>query len=710
MNFLTGIHRIGAIRQSGNDSVVLTKSIFLNNDVTNAVIRLESYGVCGIFINGRFFEGNTGRYANRIACFECTSFFHKGENTVSIKLDGHYFQQTHHAILEQSGKYISCVAAEINIDGIITVTDSSWQCDGEAPTVFSQITKAEYDRFWTTAALWDEIKPISPNSAINDLLGTEYTDFINDIDDVITLDNIIDQGDGYVVFDAHRLIVGYMQVDYTAQGDGEITLLFDYTESLDDFYNGHSIAQRLSITKKLKSGTDTLIVLHRRAFRYLKISYSDNVTFKGARLKVSMKHYNRAGYFSSDDALLNELWRVGRYTLLVNKHQEYESCPRNEMKYFSGDAILEALVDYYTYGDPSLTDASFALTEIDSNLGIRHNRFDRNISLWDYPAWRIISAYNHYKFFADADFVKRNYDELAVNMTWLTDKMNERGLIYQFPCFAAPFYGSSSPVEYSSSTDRLGEKPSLNALLYKSLLCMSELAQLMNDSRGNEWLALAQTVKDAINTYLWSEEKGAYLDTYYPDDIFEDGNALAVLFGIADSDRARRVLLTLKNEVHTPYGASVTNSRSVKIRGELGTISPVMNTYEAEAHFIYGNEADALDLIRACWGTMYKKGARTFWEFAPANDTGKWPIAAHGWASGCTYLLSAYVLGIRPDGYGYEKVIFAPAKTIEAFKGCVPTVKGDIAVKRENGKYTLIIPKDIEVIDLSDGETEIIKY
>ncbi len=293
-------------------------------------------------------------------------------------------------------------------------------------------------------------------------------------------------------------------------------------------------------------------------------------------------------------------------------------------------------------------------------------------------------------------------------MDWLLDRMNSRYLIYQYPVFSAPMYASLSATEYNSSTDRLGEKPLLNALLYKSLLCMSEFAETVNDENASVWRELAQSVKNAINTYLWCEEKGAYMDTFNMEYIPEDGNALCVLFGISDKDRSQKVLETIQRENWTPYGASMINSEQMKIRDRLKTISPVMNMYEAEARFLQNDEESALELIRLCWGGMIKKGAGTFWEFVPNHPTERWDIPSHGWASGCTYLLSAYVLGIRPEKAGYEEVLFAPCEILDNYYGVIPTVKGEIAVKKHE-KYTLVIPKGVKVkTDIQD--VKIIEY
>lgn len=702
MENLTNIKRIGTVKHLGSEWSLIEKEIILDTLPQSAVIRIDSVGVCGIFINGTFLEATTGRYANRVCSFEFASLLNKGKNTISLKLGNHFYQAVFNDIFNRTNTMFSSVAAEIIIDDLTFTTDENWICS-DTLHHFSDVTSAEYERFWLSSALWKE-EEVSVNDAIFSVVGNNYNPN-KKTNGIIEIDNLTKDN----VYDLNKLYVGYLLVDYEAEKDSEITFTFDYTENVSDVLNNAPIIMRLQITENVEKGKNTHIVLRRRAFRYLKVTHDNNVKINGIKLILSQKPNNSLGYFESEDDILNKAWEVGKYTLLVNMHQEYESCPRNEMKFFSGDAIIEALVDYCTFFDGSLVDASMALTEIDTNVGLRHNRVDRNVNLWDYPAWRILIAYNHYLYFNDTDFVKRYFDELTINLQWLIDKMNSRYLIYQFPVFTAPMYQGNGPLEYNSSTDRWGEKPLLNALLYKCLLAMAEFADILGDSNKDSWLNLAEKVKDAINKHLWNEEKEAYLDTFNTSYIPEDGNALAVLFGIADNERTNKILETLKKETWTPYGASMINSDTMKIRDQYRTISPVMNMYEAEARFLNNDEENALELIKRCWGGMLKKGAGTFWEFIPNSETEKWPIPAHGWASGCTYLLSSYVLGIRPLKVGFDEILFAPSETLDNFKGVVPTLKGLIAIKKENGKYTLAIPKNVKLItEIKD--IEIIEY
>lgn len=467
---------------------------------------------------------------------------------------------------------------------------------------------------------------------------------------------------------------------------------------------GRDIIDKLAIEVQLQK-SKCWFNIRRRAFRYLKIEIFLNpkpVTIKKICLHQSTYPVLNKGWFNSSDPLLNEIWRVGRYTLQVNMHQEYESCPRNEMLFFTGDGRIDGLIDYYAFGDGHLMKSSLSMQYPPDAMGYVSDS-NQEVSLWEYPAWRIICLYEYFLYKNDPEFIKQNYPLVCKIMDWYKEKMGPHCLIYQRPV-NVPF----GINEWTCGKHRLGYKTSLNCLFYKSLRDASVLAQSVGDRKNVKYFrALAEKVKRAINQYLWSEEKGAYSDFLY-DYIPQDGNVLAIHFGVADEQKSKKILTLFKKRFWSSYGSPLFDKEMERDGNAFGNkvISPLMCTYEAANHFEYGTAEDALDLIKRCWGTMLKKGARTFWEFTWNDPTSRWPIPAHAWSGGPTYLLPAYVLGIKPIEPGYRKVNIKPhLGNLSLVKGVVPTPFGLIAVKYkrvDSGKWRCIfsIPKGVQYVKM----------
>lgn len=728
------------------------KEFAVEKEIKSARIRFESDCVCAVFLNGEFVIAGTGRYPERVNCHEVTSYLVNGENKVELRLGGHYFQPFSKSSKESRGYWLNQAAFELEVtyaDGtqLIVPTNKLWKHTREVkePVIETmQVTKAEYDTMWKNAAYWKDEELFTPQIApeVLDIVGNEYKAHAEEkTPKTIPYNNIVEtdmeETDGtyapkegatecYLVVGLDRLHVGYTEFDYKATSDVTVTFHSDYTESVEDFeeIEGQpSQVNRLSVVETLSSDNTFYRNMRRRAFRYTKIKFSGNLegfSVSNMKMRLCLHPEFEKGWFKCSDEMLNKAWEMGKHTLRVNKHQEYESCPRNEMLFFAGDGAIDAFVDMYANGNQEMLRTSLSVKHEASAIGVStYSKFNRTIWQWDYFAWRIICIYNYYKHTGDKEFLKDIYQEAKQNLLWYIERMNDENLLFQIPAFHSTFSSTLIQVDWACSRFRYGENAFLNCLLYRSLVCMAELSKVVKDKEGSGWLKLSEKVKTAINDKLWDEEKQAYVDGI-SDYICQDANALAIIFGVADKSRAEKALETVKNTLWSPYGSAMASEefpRYTRLRGGNVTISPMMSAHEAEAWFMTGKYEEGLELVRRVWGTMIKKGATTFWEFTPNNEDGKWDAPCHGWSTGCTYLLSAFILGIRPDDANWRKFTFSPRPCdIEEGKGVVPTPYGYIAAswKKEGSGFNFEIayPKALRInVDLPENsKINVVRY
>ena len=715
----TNINWITTLSEKKDEWCFYKKSFFVESEVIDAVVRFESDSVCAVFINGEFLISGTGRTPERVNCHEVTSLVHKGENTVEIRLGGHYFQKFAFDAREKRGFWLNQVALEIVLkfaDGSEqkVYTDKSW---GENAIESMQITQKEYETTWKNALCWQEKRYVKIPDAVLKVAGENYKNYSSEKQkdffeyekvietDFDFLENsfISNNDENYIILDFGKTVVGYVEIDFEGE-NAFVDSIFDVTENLKDFeFSGDWVytVTRLSTSDKMEKGFYRNY--RRRAFRYLKLTFKGRVKINSVKVRPCLFPENTKGYFNCNDSLLNEIWQRGKYTFHLIKQQEYESCPRNEMLFFAGDGVIDALIDSYVFGDCKMLNTSLSLKHEEKAAGISNvDSFNRTVWQWDYFAWRIISIFNYFRFYGDKEFLKNYYGEAVTNISWLIERMNDKNLLFQIPAFHSTSSTTMIQVDWACSIHRLGENAFLNCLLYKSLVCMSELAEIMEDERKKTWGDLAEKVKNAINMHLFNEEKQAYMDSL-SDAICQDSNSLAVLFNVADRKRAEKVLNTIKENLWSDYGSAMADKtfKNGNLRGGNTVISPMMSTHEAEAWFETDRAEEGLALIRKTWGAMLKKGATTFWEFNPNNEFDKWEHSVcHGWSAGCTYLLSAYVAGIRPIKENWQKVLFAPRPCdLEEFQGVVPSEKGFIAVSLKNRKFTVAVPENIEIIE-----------
>ncbi len=713
MTKFTDIKWIGKAKRCGDEYSTYKKSFILTFKPASAVVRLSSEGISALYINGTFVDGLAGRLPGRVGAYDVKDLLIEGENSITVISGGHFYESERIDMRKKRGVYFSRFALELDADGIRTVSDESWSWSADIgngqPECFTNVSQDAYDRFWASAAIWSEYDP-DINKAVFDVAGEEYEHAVNTKEPKLIIPELTESTDDHATFDFGKVCVGFFELEYSAEADCEATFIFDYSESPDDLIGAESwwrgIVGHMTLHEKLQKGNNKLFITRRRAAHLMRINFPAGVKIKRLMLHSSIKPCVTKGFFRCDDAMLNQIWDVGSYTVNVNRHQEYESCPRQEMKFFIGDGVPDALTDYYAFGDYSLADSSLSYIDTAPSVGIMSNKLQYATDLSDYPAWRVLMVYNHYIYSGNVDFVKKYYSELKEIIEWMYERTNVDGLMFQYPIQTDPFFMFDTAIEYNSSTHRFGEKPYLNALYYRSLVCMSKLAELLGDTSASREYALnAEKVKHAFNERLWSDSAEAYLDTFDTGYIPQDGNALAVLFGLSDTERTQKIFKTMERELWSPYGSpvisKVTNPEFCAPRCNDMVVSPMMNGYEAEARFLNGDAKGAIELIKACWGTMISKGAETFWEFAPKDATTRWPVSAHAWSGSCTYLLSAYIGGIRPAEAGFKKILFAPCGAVNEYRVAVPTPHGLVAASctTENGKqqYAICLPKALEL-------------
>jgi hypothetical protein len=224
-------------------------------------------------------------------------------------------------------------------------------------------------------------------------------------------------------------------------------------------------------------------------------------------------------------------------------------------------------------------------------------------------------------------------------------------------------------MNVTSSADWLrfgmgGHNIEANAILYYTLNQGIQLATALNDtSLVANWSATAETIKASANALLWDQEAGMYKDnettTLHP----QDGNAWAIVSNLTLNATQSTSISSALTRRWTPYGAPAPEAADA--------ISPFISGFELQAHFLAANASAALALMRLQWGFMLDDPRMTNSTFIEGySTTGELHYApyvndarishAHGWATGPTASLTAYVAGLQLVSAGGEKWRVAP--------------------------------------------------
>ncbi|MEU6034771.1 trehalase family glycosidase [Actinomadura sp. NPDC047616] len=528
----------------------------------------------------------------------------------------------------------------------------------------------------------------------------------------------------YVTLDFGKDVTGLTTVSFaSSRGAQRVGLAFsessEYVGVTSDASTGgpRSRDGALSVDVNGETTYTTPAKYLRGGFRYLTVflESAGSVDLDGVSVHYTAapKMKNPAGYanyFYSSDDLLNRIWYAGAYTIQLNtispKTGRIWEAPaalwdntgdigvgdtilvdgaKRDRTVWPGDLGIEVPAAYAAFNDTE--SARNALTTVYQHqrdtgelpyAGPELNKYGSDT----YHLWTLAATWDYYLYTGDRAWLATVWDAYRKAVDYTGAKLSQRGLV--------SITGTSDSVRILPK----GENLTANVLLWRVLTTGSQLAQVQKDTAlAASYTQRAEALRTAINTHLWDETAGAYKQ--YPDSTVhpQDGNSLAVWYGMADTAKARRISTDL-----TGNWNSIT-STAPENKGNPGVFSGSM---EVNAHFAAGGRAAdqaGVDIIRRQWGYMlnHPQGTRsTFWESFRNLEDGcvfcsSYVSLAHAWATGPTPALTNYVLGLRPTSPGGRSFDFVPHTADLRFaQGRLTTTRGavDASWTVANGTYT----------------------
>jgi hypothetical protein len=344
----------------------------------------------------------------------------------------------------------------------------------------------------------------------------------------------------------------------------------------------------------------------------------------------------------------------------------FTDCPWRERGQWWGDARVEALINYYCFGDRALIKK--CLRQQGQSLNDEGLTWGVYPTDWDggrLPSFTLIwvaTLWDAYLYTGDKDIVKELFPKVRKSLdTFFAPRVGPRGLLKDIPYWVF--------IDWAPVDDK-GESGSLNAYYYDALRSAAQMARLLGDSSSGEYERRAADVKSALNRELWDSTVHAYRDSIQPNGkltakISQQTNSLCVLFDIAPKEEQAKIL----GFIYDPANKN-------RPGGLVEAGSPYFSYYQLAALYHTGRHDQALAYIRERWGRMLDWGATTWWEM--------WQPGAsfcHGWSGGPTFNLPSEVLGIKPLKPGFEEVDVRPQWVgLDYASGVVPTAKGPVKV------------------------------
>ena len=149
--------------------------------------------------------------------------------------------------------------------------------------------------------------------------------------------------------------------------------------------------------------------------------------------------------------------------------------------------------------------------------------------------------------------------------------------------------------------------------------------------------------------------------------------------------------------------------------------TPFMKFFELCAMAEIGKIDYVIDYMNFYWGGMVNEGATTFWERYDPNQKGAEKFAmygrkygkslCHSWGAGPLYLLSKYIVGLKPSELGYEEYTIKPYLIKFKYSAKLPLNDSEILVDYTGDNINIYCPDKNGVLICDDKfVTDQLKY
>ncbi|MGB2820470.1 MAG: family 78 glycoside hydrolase catalytic domain, partial [Phycisphaerae bacterium] len=494
-------------------------------------------------------------------------------------------------------------------------------------------------------------------------------------------------------------VLGRPVVDFTAAAGTVVDLT--YTERLKadgtaDVHGRHFVD--LADRYIARGGRQTWHVFHPRGLRYLELLIGGDLSaFELHNVALTRAGYpvEDVGSFECSDAVLNDIWAMGRATLRACMEDAYLDCPWRERGLYAGDFLVQFSSNLAAYGDTALFRRCielFLLGQGDNGLvpagahGLPAGRHP------DYSAIIPQALWHYWARTGDEGFLRESLPRLEKLVAGL-DALRADG--------ADLLDGTElQPYIDLSHMDKSGVNCALNCFYQRGFHDASLVFGLLGEAESaREYGGKAEHLAEAIRREFWDDARGVFVDRLkadVPDSAPSvPANALALLYGVASDAQAPRALEWLVeamlNNFRVPEPADNSDCN----------VTSYFAFYALGALYRHGKVLEAQRFIRTYWGRMLDRGAWTCWEYFVDR---RGASRCHAWSSCPTHYLSTQVLGVTFPEPGNPDVVSVRPRpgSLQWARGEYPHPAGPIRVEWERkGGEILVDAAAPECVELS---------
>ncbi len=403
-------------------------------------------------------------------------------------------------------------------------------------------------------------------------------------------------------------------------------------------------------------------------FRYCQIeNYAGSVGAGDVvRLTVTYPFDTRASHFVSDNAALNEVWDMCRYTIEATSALGIYIDGDRERIPYEADAIINQLGHY-------AVDREYAMARRTSEYLLQHPTWPTE---WILQA--LIIAWNDYLYTGDLRSVEQNYDLLSART--LRSLRRDNGLIstriddtVSTDAFrrSIRFNGNISDIvdwPRGSEDDNYVFTPYntvVNAFHYRAMQLLARMAEALGrHDEARELNDYCDAFRDTFNAAMIDPTTGTYRDGIDTDHRSLHANLFPLAFGLVPEEYERSVVDYIRSR-----------GMACSVYAAQFLLDGLYNMAEGD----YALHLLTKDDIRS-WRNMIRAGATITFEawdnsFKPNQD---WN---HAWGAAPADIIPMRLVGVRPLTPSAATIEVRPqTASLRHVTAAVPTIRGTVEV------------------------------
>jgi alpha-L-rhamnosidase len=355
-------------------------------------------------------------------------------------------------------------------------------------------------------------------------------------------------------------------------------------------------------------------------------------------LKFRETGYDAAftGSFDCNDSFYNKMWQKALRTLYVTMRDTYMDCPDRERAQWWGDLVNESGEAFYALSPSAAHLTKKGMLELinwqreDGTIysPIPSGNYNRELPGQMLASIGYYGFWNYYLNTGDKETIEKVYDGVKRYLdVW---QLNESGILKHRE-------GDWYWGDWGTNIDKQGLFNAWYYLALKGYRNMSEV--LGKNSEAARVDKIMTEFKAAFNKQLWNGKE--YRSAGYEGDTDDRAQALAVVAGLADSNKYPEIYQILKNQFYA---------------------SPYMEKYVIEALFLMGYEEYGLQRLKDRFYEMVNDPKLTTlyegWGVGREGYGGG--TVNHAWSGGGLTILSQYVCGVSPVEPAWKTIRIQP--------------------------------------------------